>query len=139
MLKAIKNFLNIFRTQKAAGTAGPVDIRDRPREIRETEAVPEENQEAETALEEIRETEAAPEENQEAGKEPAGGPDLEERTGEAGQSSNLVKALDTLEAELEITAAAPEAEKDPERATAPELEAWKEEMLRRLRNAGKTY
>ena len=129
MLKAIKNFLNIFRTSKEAGTAGPEDIRDRPGEIHEAEAVPEENQEAE----------AAPKENREAEKEPAGGPDLEERTGEAGQSSNLVEALDTLEAELEITAAAPEAEKDPERATAPELEAWKGELLRRLRNAGKTY
>lgn len=123
MLKAIKNFLNIFRTPKEAGTAGPEDIRDRPGEIREAEAVPEENQEAE----------AAPKENRGAEKEPAGGPDLEERTGEAGQSSNLVEALDTLEAELEITAAAPEAEKDPERATDPELEAWKEELLRRLR------
>lgn len=123
MLKAIKNFLNIFRTPKEAGTGGPEDIRDRPGEIHEAEAVPEENQEAE----------AAPKENREAEKEPAGGPDLEERTGEAGQSSNLVEALDTLEAELEITAAAPEVEKDPERATDPELEAWKEELLRRLR------
>ena len=121
MLKVIMKILDIFRTGKAEAGEDPEAL-----EAQETAAAAPEVLQA-PAVEDLEAQDAA-----------AAAPEVLRGQGmECPEAQDLETILNELEEDLEAQDAAAAAQ-GTARAKEEELEAWKKEMLRRLRNAGKT-